>query len=71
MEQHFMQQEITNAEVRKDIEFIKENLREINVKLDQKYVTHDEFEPVKRLVFGLVAAVLLSVTGSLMVLILK
>lgn len=50
MEKQIMQQEITNAEVRKDIEFIKDNLKEINSKLDQKYVSQEEFSPIKAIV---------------------
>lgn len=63
-------QEVINEGMRKDIEFIKENLEEINVKLDQKYVTHQEFEPVKKLVYGLVALLLTSVIVAIVSLVL-
>lgn len=64
-------QEVINEGMRKDIEFIKDNLKEINVKLDQKYVTHDEFEPVKKIVYGIVALILTSVVVALIALVIK
>ena len=64
-------QEVINEGMRKDIEFIKDNLKEINNKLDQKYVTHDEFRPIQKIVYGLVGTVLLAFLGGVIALILK
>lgn len=65
------QQDIINEGVRKDIEFIKENIQQIHEKLDHKYVSRDEFDPVKKLVYGLVALILTSVGVALIALVLK
>lgn len=50
-----------------DIGYIKENVKELRNELEGKYVTQDQFEPIKRIVYGLVGAVLLAVISALMV----
>jgi hypothetical protein len=61
---------ITIAGLTKDISYIKDEITEIKVKLESKYVTQTEFEPVKRIVYGLVGLILVAVVGSLLGLIL-
>ena len=39
------------------IDDIKEKVTDINSKLEQKYVTQDQFEPIRKIAYGLVAAV--------------
>jgi len=41
-------------------------LRQLSDRLDQHYVTREEFEPVQRIVYGLVGLVLLTVMGCLL-----
>lgn len=41
----------------------------INRKLDEKYVTHAEFEPVKKCVYGLVSIILVAVVGAIVALV--
>ena len=43
----------------------------IEQKLEMHYVTQDQFEPVKRIVYGLVGVVLLTVAAAIMAIILK
>ena len=47
-----------------DIEYIKKEIEEINEKLDKKYVTKIEFEPIKRIVYGVVGIILTGVIGT-------
>jgi hypothetical protein len=44
---------------------------EIKVKLESEYVTQDEFEPVKKIVYGMVGVILLAVIGALITLVLR
>ena len=45
----------------KDIEFIKCKLEELEKKIDNQYITRMEFEPIKKIVYGMVALVLTAV----------
>ena len=53
------------------IQYIRRDIAEINQKLDDKYVTKDEFDPVKKLVYGMVAIILVAVIGALLTLVLR
>lgn len=55
----------------KDIKYIKNDITEIKSLISEKYVTKVEFDPIKNLVFGLVAVIMLSVVAGLMTLLLK
>jgi len=59
-------QEAINAEVNLNIVYIKDKLKEIGDKLDNKYVTHEEFAPYKNIMYGLVSVILLSVLGAVL-----
>jgi hypothetical protein len=50
----------------KDIAYIKEKIIVIEEKLEQNYVTQDEFDPIKKIVYGLVALILTGVVGALL-----
>lgn len=50
--------------VRRDITVLSE-------KIDSNYVTKTEFEPVQKLVYGLVGLVLTTVMGALLLLVVK
>lgn len=62
---------ITLALLRKDISYIQKDISEINTKLDNKYVTVETFEPIKRIVYGLVGLILIAVVGAILALIIK
>lgn len=53
--------------IRKDLDEIKESMKV----LKSDFVTKIEFEPIKKIVWGLVTAVGLAVVGAIMTLILK
>ena len=50
---------------------IEADVQGINSKLDADYVTQDQFEPVKKIVYGLVSLILVAVVGALIALIIK
>jgi hypothetical protein len=62
-------EETKMALVQKDIFLIKENLLEINNKLDDKYVTKEEFKPIKMLVYGCVGLMLTIMVTSMVYLV--
>ncbi len=55
----------------KDIGFIKEGMAGIMQKLDNTYVTKDQFEPVKKIVYGLTAIMLTSLVVAIVALVLR
>ena len=52
-----------------DLKYIQNDISEIKTKLDQKYVTKEEFDPVKKIVYGLVSLILIAVVGALIALV--
>lgn len=52
-----------------DIRGIKKSMEGIENKLDQKFVTKDSFQPVQKIVFGLVALILTAVVVALLALV--
>jgi ABC-type phosphate transport system permease subunit len=60
------------AVVANDIIHIKIDIAEIKTlieKMDSRYITRREFDPVKSIVYGLVAIILIAVVGSLVALV--
>ena len=51
------------------LEYIQEDIREIKQRLDTKYVTQTEFQPIKSLVYGVVGMVLTGVIGAMIALV--
>ena len=51
--------------IKKDIEFIKCKIEELEKKIDNQYVTRMEFEPIKKIVYGIVTLVLTAVVVAL------
>ena len=44
-----------------DIAYIKDDVREIKEKMNADYITREEFEPIKKLVYGTIGLVLTAV----------
>ena len=59
------------AVIANDISYIKKSIDDMNSRLDHHYVTKDEFDPIKKLVYGMVALVLSSVVTAVMVILVK
>lgn len=54
-----------------DIVYIKKSVDDLALKVDHNYITKDEFQPVKQLVYGLVGLILTAVIGAIMALVLR
>ena len=55
----------------KSIIHMHENIKDINNKLDSKFVTAEAFWPVRAIAYGLVGIIMVSVVGALLMLIMK
>lgn len=53
------------------VQYIESEVGKINDKLEKEYVTKDQFEPVKNIVYGLVSLILVAVVGALVALVIK
>lgn len=62
----------TNLDViQNDISYIKQDIKEIKDSVVTSYVTKDQFEPIKRVVYGLVGLILTSVVIAVVTLVLR
>lgn len=61
-------QELNNLrkELEEDDKSIERKMKELETKIDQTYTKLVEFQPVKRIVFGMVAVVLTGFLGTLL-----
>jgi hypothetical protein len=50
---------------------IENDLDKVNRRLEYNYVTQDQFEPVRKLVYGMVSIILLAVIGAIVALVIK
>ena len=57
--------ETTIALMAQDIRYIKEDVTEIKLKLEKDYVTREEFEPIKKVVYGLIGLILVAVVSAI------
>ena len=57
--------------MRKDVESIKADVGEIKTKLENHYVSVEQFEPVRRIVYGVVGMFGLALVGAIVTLVLK
>lgn len=53
------------------LDFIQRDISDIKKRLDDNYVTKQEFDPVKRIVYGLVTLVLTAVVVALIALVVR
>ena len=61
----------TNAVLDAKLASIRSDLAEMKTIMRGDYVRRDEFMPVKQVVFGLVAAVLMAVLGAVIAMVIK
>lgn len=57
--------------VGKDVEQIKKDITEIKLLITQNYVRREEFNPVQKIVYGLVSVILMAVLGAMIALVIK
>ncbi len=53
------------------LDYIQRDIKEIKERLEDEYVTRQEFQPIKNIVYGMVGIILMSVIGALLALILR
>lgn len=53
------------AELAKDIEYIRAGVDELKAQMLARYVTKEEFEPVKKIVYALAGVILMAVVAAL------
>lgn len=63
--------EVLIARIDERTKQIGDSVATIERRLDRNYVTTDEFAPIKKIVYGMVAAVLLAVFSALVALVVK
>lgn len=63
--------EIADARTQKDVEYILKEVKEIKDLVSNHYVTKVEFDPIKKIVYGLVALVLTTVFVGILALVIK
>lgn len=57
------------AVMQTDLTYIKEKLNAVDTKVSSHYVTKEEFEPIKRIVYGVVSLILTAVVGAVVALV--
>lgn len=57
------------AVIQNDLTYIKEKLNAVDNKVSSHYVSKEEFEPIKKIVYGLVSLILVAVVGALVALV--
>lgn len=57
------------AVIQTDLTYIKEKLNAVDNKVSSHYVSKEEFDPIKKIVYGLVSLILIAVVGALVALV--
>ena len=61
--------DIKLAVIQNDLSYIKEKMNAIDNKVSSGYVSKEEFEPIKKIVYGVVSLILVAVVGALVALV--
>jgi len=61
--------DIKLAVIQTDLTYIKEKMTAIDNKVSSGYVTKEEFEPIKKIVYGVVSLILVAVVGAVVALV--
>jgi hypothetical protein len=59
------------AVIQNDITYIKQEVDDIKKLVENKYVTKDEFDPIKKVVYGMVGLILVAVVGAVLALVIS
>lgn len=54
------------VKIESDISYIKQTVDKIENRLGRDYVTREEFDPIKKVVYGLVSITLIGVIGAIL-----
>ena len=70
-EKNLKELERNNKKEEEENKRLSEEAKLIKEKLEKKYVSQEQFDPVKRIVYGMVTVVLVSIVGSVIALVIK
>lgn len=59
------------ALLQQDVKYIKDTVNKIETNLEADYITRVEFEPVKKIMYGMIALILTMVLGAVISLVIK
>ena len=71
MEYDKRQEDIDLAVVDTNVKYLVKRVDDINEILKDHYVTQDQFEPIKKIVYGMVATILVAFIGAVIALVVK
>lgn len=57
------------AVIQTDLTYIKEKLNAVDNKVSSNYVSKEEFDPIKKIVYGMVSIILVAVVGAVVALV--
>jgi hypothetical protein len=57
------------AVMQTDLTYIKEKLNAVDTKVSSNYVSKEEFEPIRKIVYGVVSVILIAVVGAVVALV--
>lgn len=57
--------------MKQTLDYIQRDVNEIKKSLDNKYVTREAFEPIQRIVYGLVGLLLMGTVGAILALVFR
>lgn len=63
--------EVQIAVMANDIAYMKKKLDLIEEQVTSRYISKEEFEPIKRIVYGMVGLILVGVVGALLTLVIN
>jgi formate-dependent nitrite reductase cytochrome c552 subunit len=53
------------AVIQNDVAYIKQEVHDVKILVQEQYVTKAEFEPIRKIVYGMVSMILVAVVGAL------
>lgn len=59
------------ALIQQDLGYVRKQLDTIDSKVSNHYVSKEEFDPIKKIVYGLTGLILVAVVGALLSLVVK
>lgn len=63
--------DIKLAVLQNDMSYVKDKLDSIDDKVSSHYVSKEEFEPIKKIVYGLTGLILVAVVGAMVSLVVR
>ena len=65
------EQSLSIGLISQDIAYIKKDVSDIKLAIRSEYVTKSDFEPIKKIIYGMVSVVLFAVVGAIVTLVIK